>query len=37
MRQIVRIAVLSTSVLVTTLMSGCIVVPAHRCGYYHCW
>ncbi|MDB5974281.1 MAG: hypothetical protein JWR07_1041 [Nevskia sp.] len=39
MRQFIRIALVSSCLLATTLMSGCIVVPAggHRCGHYHCW
>ena len=38
MRQFIRIAIISSSLFATTLMSGCIVVPADRhCGHYHCW
>ena len=37
MRQIVRATILGASVLATSLMSGCIIVPAHHCGHYHCW
>jgi hypothetical protein len=38
MRQFLRIALISSSLLVTTLVSGCIVVPGHEhCGRYHCW
>jgi hypothetical protein len=39
MRQFIRIVIISSSLLVTTLMSGCIVVPGggRHCGHYHCW
>lgn len=39
MRQFIRVALISTCLALTTLASGCIVVPAggHRCGHYHCW
>jgi hypothetical protein len=38
MSRFLRIAVVSASLAVTTLMSGCIVVPPGRhCGHYHCW
>ena len=36
MRQIIRVAILSVGVLTMSLMSGCVIEPAH-CGHYHCW
>jgi hypothetical protein len=37
MRQFIRIALVSSTLFAATLVSGCVVVPGHRCGYYHCW
>ncbi len=39
MRQFIRIALVSSTLLVVALTSGCIVVPAggRHCGHYHCW
>jgi hypothetical protein len=39
MRQFIRVALISSVLALSTLASGCIVVPAggHRCGHYHCW
>jgi hypothetical protein len=37
MQRYARLLIVSVALATTTLLSGCIVVPVHRCGYYHCW